>query len=147
MLNYKNYSSNFKKNELELVPTKYPNLKKVKLNLTMQSRFIGYVDKHQQTFITTRKIKHLFRKTNSLGLNAKLLTSDTIYFEWIRIEYEGRIYETSREYFMAKGHYFCFQNKGFEAQYFLPLNEFGLDKAIEFRANNGEQGDLFAVAV
>ncbi|MBK7105809.1 MAG: hypothetical protein IPH62_11050 [Ignavibacteriae bacterium] len=140
-----NYNTNRKdsSNQIELLNTKYPQQKKVKLNLDMQSRYIGFLDTSKSTFITTRKKTHLFRRTNSIGLNANLLTSKDIQFEWIRIDFEGKILETSREYFLKKGKLFSFKNKGFEQQAFLPIDEFGRQKASELKNERCIQQDLF----
>jgi len=130
---------------LELTPTKHPYLFKVRLNLDFQTRFIGTLDTSGQgTFFTERKEKHLFRKTNSLGLNEKLLNSPDIQFKNITIDYNGQKLSTTRMYFLT--HSKCFTFQGFERQYFLPLNEFGLNRAEEYEKSIHEQLNLFEVA-
>jgi hypothetical protein len=92
-------------------------------------------------FLTERKEKHLFRKTNSVGLNETLLTSPDIDFKFIIIGYNGKKLITTRIYFVTHSRVFIF--KGFEKQYFLPLDEFGIDKAEEYEKSISKQLTLF----
>ena len=127
---------------LELIPTKHSHIFNVKLNLEFQSRYIGTLDTASEgKFLTKRKEKHLFKRTNSLGLNETLLTSPQIDFKWIVIEYNGKKLITTRLYFVTHSKVFIF--KGFEKQYFLPLNEFGIDKAEEYEKSISKQFSLF----
>jgi hypothetical protein len=129
---------------LELLPTKHSHLFKVKLNLEFQTRFIGILDTSGEgKFLTTRKGKHLFRKTNSLGLNEELLSSPDIHFKYITIDFEGTILNTTRMYFKTHSKLFTFSQ--FEKQYFLPLQEFGLNKTKEYEYSLGTQLSLFGV--
>jgi len=116
---------------LELIPTKHSHLFKVKLNLDFHCRYIGTLDASGDgKFLTDRKEKHLYRKTNSLGLNETLLTSPVIDFKWIIIDYNNKQLITTRLYFVTHSKVFIF--KGFEKQYFLPLDQFGIGKAEEY---------------
>lgn len=125
-----------------LIPTKYPSVFTVKLNLEAQTRYIGKIDiAGEGTFITERKQKHLFRKTNSLGINHSLLVDELIPFTWIMIDFEGRKLVTSRLYFLTHGKCFQFTGKGFELQCFLPLELFGLQNARALEA--AQTLDLF----
>ncbi len=127
---------------VELFPTKFSHLFKVKLNLDFQTRYIGTLDiSGQGTFFTERKEKHIFRRTNSVGLNGELLNSSDIQFKYITIDYNGQKLSTTRMYFLT--HSKCFTFKNFERQYFLPLNEFGLNKANEYEHSLNEQLTLF----
>jgi hypothetical protein len=127
---------------LELVPTKHSHLFRVKLNLEFQSRFIGTLDTScKGKFITERKEKHLFKKTNSLGLNETLLTSPEIDFNFIIIDYNGKKLLTTRLYFLTHSQVFRFN--GFEKQYFLSLEEFGIEKAEAFEKSVSKQIGLF----
>jgi hypothetical protein len=127
---------------LELIPTKHSHLFRVKLNLEFQNRYIGILDTSGDgKFITERKEKHLFNKTNSLALNETLLTSQQIDFKFIVIVYNGKKLITTRIYFVTHSKVFIF--KGFEKQYFLPLDEFGLDKAEEYEKSISKQFSLF----
>jgi len=118
-----------------LIPTKYSSIFTVQLNLQEQTRYIGKIDlAGQGTFFTERKQKHVFRKTNSIGINHSLLVDESIPFKWIVIDFEGRKLVTSRLYFLTHGKCFQFGDKGFELQCFLPIEEFGLNKARAFEA-------------
>ena len=131
--------------KLELVPTKHPYLFRVKVNLDFESRFIGSLDTSGEgKFITNRKVKHLFRKTNSLGLNEELLNAPEIKFSLIVIDFEGKRLITTRKYFLTHANVFIFS--GFEKQYFLPLDEFGIDKAEHYEKSINKQLGLFEEA-
>lgn len=94
-------------------------------------RQIGYLK--ERTFHTFRNPdKHTYKKTNSLGLNYKLLSQCGEYFDFIQIEYGlNTILETSREYFLKYGEFLHFKNNGLEKQIFLRLELFGMDKVLE----------------
>jgi hypothetical protein len=125
---------------IELLPTKDSYVFKVKLMLQYESRFIGELNTSGEgTFTTKRKNSQLFRKLNALGINHELLTNESIPFKWIVIKYEGQRLITSRKYFLAKGKQYQFGKKGFEPLFFLPLDEFGVEKARAFERNYGEQ--------
>lgn len=118
-----------------LIPTRYPSVFTVQLNLEAQTRYIGKIDiAGEGTFISERKQKHVFRKTNSLGINHSLLVDESIPFKWIVIDFEGRKLVTTRLYFLSFGKCFQFGNKGFELQCFLPLELFGVEKATALAA-------------
>ncbi len=124
------------------IPTKHPHIFKVQLKLEFQTRYIGTLDTSGEgKFLTDRKAKHLFKKTNSLGLNETLLTSPEIDFKWIVINYEGKRLITTRLYFVTHSKVFVFS--GFEKQYFLSLELFGLDKAEDFEKSVCKQFSLF----
>lgn len=130
-------------NNLSLVKTQHPNVYDVKLNLDFQTRYIGKLDAAGEgTFITSRKENHLFRKNNSLGVNYDLLSSADIHFKNICITYNGKKYNSTREYFLKKGKAFQFSNKGFELQLFVPLIELNIKTAKEFE--NQFDDDLFS---
>jgi len=127
---------------VELIPTKHSHLFKVKLNLEFQSRYIGTLDKSGEgKFLTDRKKKHLFRKTQSIGLTEGLLHSQDLNFKWIIIDYEGKKLITTRFYFITHSKVFKF--KGFEKQYFMPLTEFGLAKTEKYEKSLSTQLSLF----
>lgn len=143
MQNYNNTSK--KESLLRLIPiNNKPYIYQVELDLPMQKRFIGQLDfAGEGTFTTKRKEKHLFRKTNSLGLNYALLNNSQINFKWIVIDFEGSKLVTTREYFKIHGKHFQFTNKAFELQVFLPIEEFGVNRAREFEKVRGIQSELF----
>ena len=127
---------------LELVATKHSHIFRVKLILELQTRYIGTLDTSGEgKFLTDRKEKHLFRKTNSLGLNEELLNSPEINYRWIVINYEKQKLITTRLYFITHSKVFVFT--GFEKQYFLPLDEFGIDKAEHYEKSLSKQFSLF----
>jgi len=127
---------------LELVATKHPHIFRVKLNLEFQTRYIGTLDtSNGGKFLTERKEKHLFRKTNSLGLCEELLHSPDISFKWIIIDYEGKKLITTRLYFLTHSKVFTF--KSFEKQYFLSLELFGQNRAEDYEKSLGSQLGLF----
>ena len=130
---------------LELIPTKYPSVFNVSLDLEHQRRSIGKIDfAGEGTFTTLRNERHLFRKTNSLGINYHLLADEKIPFKWIVIDYCGRKLISTRNYFLKKGKAFQFSKKGFELQIFVPINELNIHTAREFEAKQTIQGNLFA---
>ena len=133
---------------LELIPTKYPSVFNVQLNLEFETRYIGKLDKAGSgTFITQRKPKHIFHKyggtEGSLGINHSLLTDESIPFKWLIIEFEGHKLVTSRLYFLTHGK--CFKFNSFDLQVFLKINNFGLNIAREFEARQVIQENLFPV--
>jgi len=127
---------------LELVATKHAHIFRIKLSLEFQTRYIGLLDTSGEgKFITERKEKHRFRKTNSLGLNEELLQSPDVNFKWIIIDFEEKKLITSRLFFLTHSKVFTF--KSFEKQYFLPLDEFGIDKAEQYKKSLTKQFSLF----
>jgi|GEM_PF-3309059 hypothetical protein len=127
---------------LELVSTKHSNLFQIKLNLEFQTRYIGKLDTSGQgTLLIERDKKHLFQKTNSLGINTELLTSPDIKFKYILIDYAGRKLSTTRMYFLTHSKSFKFSQ--FELQHFLEIDSFGLDKANEYEKSIQKQLSLF----
>jgi hypothetical protein len=132
-------------NEIELLPTKHSGLFIVKLRLEHQTRYIGKIDiAGDGTLITTRKEKHLFKKTNSLGINYELLIDSKIKFKWIIISYNKQKLISTRNYFLKKGKPFQFSNKGFELQIFVPIDELNVNIAQQFEQSLGVQQDLFS---
>lgn len=130
--------------QIALIATKHPHVFNVKLNLEHQSRFIGVVDiSHEGTFLTTKTLKHLFRKTNSLGINYSLLSDDNIKFKWIVISYNGQKLISTRNYFLKKGKAYQFSNKGYELQIFVPIDELNLQTVKRFEQSFVIQEDLF----
>lgn len=131
-------------NSISLIPTIHSKVYNVQLYLDFQTRIIGKVDMAGEgTFITTRKESHLFRKTNSLGINYSLLSSPDIHFKNICINYNGKNLRSTREYFLKKGKVFQFAGKGFELQCFVPVSEINMNTAKQFENSIGFQVDLF----
>jgi hypothetical protein len=131
--------------QIALIQTKHSNLFTVQLKLEHQTRYIGKIDTAGDgTLITSRKEKHLFRKTNSLGINYSLLLDENIKFKWIVISYNGQKLISTRNYFLKKGKTFQFSNKGFELQIFVPLAELNLQTVKSFEQSFGVQENLFS---
>lgn len=135
---------NITKNSIiEIVQLEEQTFKKIVLNLEFETRYIGVIcTSSSGTFFCKRNTSHLFRKQNALGINYELLTSPLIEFKWIVIDFEGQKLITTRKFFLAKGKQFQFGKKGFELQVFLPLCEFGIEKARAFERSNGEQSSF-----
>ncbi len=130
--------------QIELLQTKHPHVFNVKLNLAHQSRFIGRIDTSGEgTFVTQRTEKHLFRKSNSLGLSYSLLSDENIKFKWIVISLNGQNFISTRNYFLKNGKAYQFSNKGFELQIFVTLDELNLKTAEQFENSIGHQEDFF----
>ena len=133
---------------IELIPTRYPSVFQVQLSLEMQTRYVGKLDTAGDgTFLTNRKPEHIFHKYGgehgSLGINHSLLTDETIPFKWLVIDFPGKKFVTSRLYMLTHGKCFKFGSQGFELQCFLPVDQFGLNKAREFEARQLIQENLF----
>ena len=95
-------------------------------------RYIGTIS--NRTFHTFRNPqKHLHKKSNSIGMNYKLLSRGSPFFDYIKINYGSQVLETTREYFLECGIFLHFKNPGFEKQKFLPLYMFGMSDAIQWR--------------
>ncbi len=131
--------------QIQLLQTKHPHVFIVQLKLEHQTRYIGKIDvSGEGTFLTYRKEKHLFRKSNSLGLSYSLLSDENIKFKWIVISYNGQKLISTRNYFLKKGKAFQFSNKGFELQTFVSLDELNLQTVKRFELSTGTQEDLFS---
>ena len=133
-------------NNLVLNPTKYPHVFDVALRLGFQTRHIGKLDTAGEgVFYTSRKEKHLHRKTNSLGLNLELVQRQDFPYKWIIIEFDGRRLVTSREFLLYHGAVFNFCKAGFEKQIFLRLDYWGEEKARAFERTLCKQEELFSL--
>jgi hypothetical protein len=129
---------------IELIPTKHSHVFQVQLNLEYQTRYIGKIDTAGEgTFYITRSEKHLFRKTNALGINYSLLSDESIKFKRIVISYCGKKLISTRNYFLKKEKAFQFSNKGFELQVFVPLDELNEKTAQQFEQSFEVQESLF----
>lgn len=127
---------------ISLVPTNHPHLFRVKLTLDLKTRNIGTLNTlGEGKFLTDRKKEHVFQKTNSLGITEELMISPDIHFKWIIINYEGIKLITTRVFFLNHSKVFVFT--GYEKQYFLPLEEFGIEKAMKYQNCINQQFTLF----
>ena len=135
-------------NSLRLIPTAHLHVFQVRLNLPLQTRYIGKLNEAGEgTFFTKRGAQHLHRKTNSLGINLELVQRQDYHFKWILVEFNGERVITSREFLLYHGSVFDFSKAGFEKQIFLQLNLWGEERAKAFERTLVQQGDLFAKAV
>lgn len=92
-----------------------------------QIRTIGFI--RDRTFQTFRKSSNqYFKNLNAIGLNFKLISQGEKYFDWIKIEFDFEIIETSREFFLEFGEFKHFKKNNLDKQLFLNLDLFGLDK-------------------
>ncbi len=131
--------------QIVLISTKHSHVFNVQLNLEHQTRYIGKIDiSGEGTFLTNRNEKHLFRKTNSFGVNYALLTDESIPFKWIVISYNGQKLISARSYFLKKGKAFQFTNRNFELQLFVSLDELNRKIAEQFENSIGHQESLFS---
>ena len=113
-------------------------------------RAIGWLSDNGDTFHTKRNPEqHFFYKLRAYGINYDLLNEGR--FTWIVIELPlGKRLVTSRRLFLAKGILLNFQQNKLERQLFLPVSEFGIDKAREFedeyqqKKSDDDQTELFA---
>ncbi len=104
----------------------------IRLTLPNQKpRNIGWFNDNGDTFHCQRNpAKHLHYKSESYGFNYELLRDGI--FVWVIVHLPfNELLVTSRNHILSKGSFLHFANKGFERQIFLPLTEFGIDKARE----------------
>lgn len=113
------------------------------LQLFDRKRNIGSISADGQTY--TKSINpslHIHRKTNSIGFNNDLLRSGS--FHWVTVKADGYSpLVTSRQYILEKGFFLHFKADGYEKQIFLPVTEFGIDKARQFESCRSNQQNLF----
>lgn len=112
----------------------------VKLTLPFCTRYIGKI--LGDTY--TKRVKpetHKFNKNNSVGFNFELI--DKGNFKFVIIEFGEQLLYTTRLYILHTGKTQTFYKQNFEKQLFLPLDEFGLKKALEFEGSQQTQLSLF----
>lgn len=113
----------------------------VKLSLPFKEVFIGKISDDAYT----KKIKsslHKFRNLNSIGFNYELIEQGQFRFIKVLSD-DGNIYETTRLYILAHGKVQTFFKQSFEKQIFLPISEFGLEKALAYEKTLNSQLSLF----
>ena len=118
--------------KLQKRPSNICGIDDVLLFLTSTPKYIGIIyNSDEGTFQTVRESKHLYRNLNAIGINQQLLFDEENFpFKWIVIKYCGRPLVTSRNYFARYGIPYC--ANGFEPQYLLNLDLFGIDKARKY---------------
>ena len=142
------YKNNFQK-AIELRNTKQDGVYQVCLIDGYSQRIIGSYNEASKTFTAFRsEAKHLFKNTNSLGINEAVLNELPI--RWIEILYtdaSGRLQslKTSKEYILKFGTRAAFASTGYEAQVFLKLDAFSMEKALRYQSEiNSQQSFRFA---
>ena len=104
----------------------------IRLTLPNQKpRNIGWFSDSGDTFHCQRNpAKHLHYKSESYGFNYELLRDGMFVWVFVHLPF-NELLVTSRNYILQRGSFLHFKNEGFERQIFLPLTEFGIDKARE----------------
>ena len=106
---------------IELIQTKHPHIFDVKLNLNWKSVCIGRLDESNGgVFVTKRNVNHLFRKYNSFGINAELLSS-AIPFEKIVLSIMARSITQLENIFLKKAYKGFLQKKDLNCNIMSPL--------------------------
>ena len=113
-----------------------------------EKKYIGTIEHNNQgnTLVVMRtKSKHLHRDSNSLGFNKELIDNPEFIFNDIKVDYKDeklgkRSLYTTREFVKNMAKVFQFSKKNYEAQYFLPITQFGYDKVRDWKES---QQDLF----
>jgi hypothetical protein len=102
-------------------PTKFDVL--LRLDSENKSRYAGVYHEEESTFYVFRKSEHIFRKTNSWGLNANMLAMlDGLKKIVILNEDTKETYTTTYENFLKNSQEFNFKFSGYDKQRFLPLS-------------------------
>lgn len=129
---------------LQLRPSDLIGIDNVLLFLSNSSkpRYIGII-RHadnplSNTFESERTMDHLHRNYNAFGINSKLLfDEDNFPFHWIRLNSPFGVLVTSRLFYQKFG--IPYQSQGFEPQYLLNVNDFGIEKARKFERELSEK--------
>ena len=139
----------FNMKNLSLSPTRSPGVSQVCLSDGYSQRIIGSYNEASKTFTAFRsEAKHLFKNTNSLGINEAVLNELPV--RWVEILYtgsSGRVQSliTSKDFLMRFGTRAAYASTGYEAQVFLKLDAFGMDRAIRYQSEiNSQQSFRFA---
>jgi hypothetical protein len=90
------------------------------------------------TFHTERNEKRHVHKQHSIGFNYKVMKTGNFTFVTVHILPFGPDLQTTREQVLRRGKIFHFKKQGFERQIFLPIHEFGLQRALAAQQNNSQ---------
>jgi hypothetical protein len=103
-----------------------------------RTREIGWFEDHGTSFHCKRiPEKHLHRKTQSYGFNYHFFTDSS--FRLVVVHFpSGHNLTTTRLHVLRHGRLLHFKEQGFEKQIFLPVSEFGIEKALETEAEENE---------
>lgn len=94
-----------------------------------KSIMVGTINYPNKTYYSARKTKkHLFKKSNSLGLPLELIERKHSGFIFICVNYENKNLWTSRLAIFRHGEILHFKAKGFEKQIFLELSKWNNNK-------------------
>lgn len=94
----------------------------LRLDSENRPRMAGTYFSETGTFTTVRKNEHVFRKTNSWGINADMLAMlDGLKEIHIFNEDTKETFETTYENFLKNSKEFNFKFSGYDKQRFLPL--------------------------
>lgn len=129
------YSLNQPKNSLSILQNGT-----VKLSLPFCDRYIGKIS-GDTYFKKVKPEHHKFKKLNSIGFNYELIKSGKFYY--VKVEFGKDILQTTRLFILHFGKVQTFYKQSFEKQIFLPIEEFGLTKALEFESSVNSQLSLF----
>jgi len=114
----------------ELIPSKFGNKYNVKLNLPLQTRYIGNIQ-GDTYYKKVNLSRHQFNKIPSIAFCLELLENEK--FIWIKVICDdGRILETSRKFVLYHGTKQTFAKQGYEKQIFLGLHLFSKAEAEKF---------------
>jgi|ERR1043166_5564001 hypothetical protein len=130
------------RSSISLRPTKNPAVFNVELNLPHNTVYPGKLDfSGEGRFILKRKAKHVHRKLRAWGINASV--AEQYKVRWISILCDGREYITTREFLLHFGKRLTYAHC--EAQYFLPLELWGVEAVREFERNEAMRGELQSI--
>lgn len=101
----------------------------IRLDGEHRSRMAGTYFLETGTFTTIRKNEHVFRKTNSWGINADMLAMlDSLKEIHILNEDTKEVFKTTYENFLKNAQAFNFKFSGYDKQKFLPLSMWEREK-------------------
>jgi hypothetical protein len=130
---------------IQLIP-KSPNVFDVELRLPFKTVRLGKIDYlGEGCFRSKRKWDNRHKKLHSWGVNAEVVEHNQ--FKWISIICDGKEYITSKPFLIQFAKRLTFKN--WDAQYFLPVELWGIDLVKEFEKQEEmkpEQLTLFTEA-
>lgn len=112
----------------------------IKLSLPFGNRFIGKISNDTYVKRVNPEI-HKYKKSNSIGFNYELIEQGS--FRFVQIEYGKEVLNTTRLYILHHGKVSQFIKQDFDKQIFLPIESFGLSKALDYERSLTTQLTLF----
>jgi len=126
-------------NSIELIPTKVPFIKSVKLETGFNPKFLGHYNQREKLFLCKRSYSQIHHKSNSIAFNYDFINEFDICM--IPVELNAEFLFTRKEHLLKVGEIFQFKN--YELQIFEPIIEFS--KSIsEAKAKNNIQLNFFS---